>query len=148
MSDYADNPKAYFDYEILETLEAGLVLKGFEVKAIKTGKASIKGSHVKILNGVPELIGAVISPYQPGNTPGDYDPQRTRTLLLSKKEINTLLGLSQAQGLTLIPLKLVGHRNRVKLLLGIARGKKKHDKREALKKKDLARARQRGLTED
>ncbi|HVZ11330.1 MAG TPA: SsrA-binding protein SmpB [Candidatus Paceibacterota bacterium] len=148
MSDYADNPKAYFDYEILETLEAGLVLKGHEVKAIKTGKASIKGAHVKILNGAPRLIGATIAPYQPGNTPDDYDPQRTRALLLSKKEINTLLGLSQAQGLTLIPLKLVSHRNRVKLVLGIARGKKKHDKRETLKKKDLARARQRGLTED
>src|SRR3990167_10577854 len=100
MADYADNPKANFDYEILETLEAGLVLKGFEVKAVKTGKASIKGSFVKIINGRPELIGATIAPYQPGNTPEDYDPQRSRKLLMSKKEIATLTGLAQAQGVT------------------------------------------------
>lgn len=147
MPDYADNPKANFDYEILETLEAGLVLKGFEVKAIKTGKASIKGSYVKMMNGIPELIGATVSPYQPGNTPADYDPQRTRAVLLSKKQINTLIGLSQSQGLTLVPIKLYGTRNRVKLLIGIARGKKKYDKREATKKKDIARARQRGIEE-
>ncbi len=148
MADYADNPKAGFDHEILETLEAGLVLKGFEAKAIKTGKASIKGAYVKMMHGVPELIGATVSPYQPGNTPLDYDPQRTRKLLLSKKQIDTLLGLSQSQGLTLIPLKLYGTRNRVKLLIGIARGKKKYDKRESIKKKDVARARQRGISED
>jgi len=148
MADYADNPKAGFDYEILETIEAGLVLKGFEVKAIKTGKASIKGSYVKIINGVPQLIGSNVSPYQPGNTPGDYDPQRSRILLLSKKEIATLTGLAQAQGLTLVPLKLYGQHNRVKLLIGIARGKKKYDKREATKKKDISRRKQRGITED
>ncbi|OGN32758.1 MAG: SsrA-binding protein [Candidatus Yanofskybacteria bacterium RIFCSPLOWO2_02_FULL_47_9b] len=148
MADYADNPKANFDYEILETLEAGLVLKGFEVKAVKTGKASIKGSYVKIINGRPELIGATIAPYQPGNTPEDYDPQRTRVVLLSKKQINTLMGLSESQGLTLVPLKLYGKRNKVKLLIGIARGKKKYDKRSTLKKKDLARAKQRGIEEN
>src|SRR3989344_1214870 len=147
MADYADNPKANFDYEILETLEAGLVLKGFEVKAIKTGKASIKGSYVKIVNGRPELIGATVSPYQPGNTPKDYDPQRTRAVLLSKKQIATLIGLSQSQGLTLVPLKLYGVHNKVKLLIGIARGKRKYDKRESIKKKDVARARQRGREE-
>ena len=147
MADYADNPKANFDYEILETLEAGLVLKGFEVKAIKTGKASIKGSYVKIINNRPELIGANIAPYQPGNTPEDYDPQRTRAVLMSKKQINTLVGLSAAQGLTLVPLKLYGTRNKVKLLIGIARGKKKYDKRSTIKKKDLARSKQRGIEE-
>ncbi len=145
MADYADNPKANFDYEILETLEAGLVLKGFEVKAIKTGKASIKGSYVKMMNGIPQLIGANVSPYQPSNTPIDYDPQRTRIILLSKKQIDTLVGLSQSQGLTLVPIKLYGQRNKVKLLIGIARGKKKYDKREATKKKDLARSKQRGI---
>src|SRR6266567_1184086 len=106
MAEYANNSKAGFDYEILETLEAGLVLKGTEVKAIKAGKASIKGAFVKILNGQPQLIGANVSPYQPNNTPPDYDPTATRPLLLSKKQINVITGLSQSQGLTLIPLRI------------------------------------------
>ena len=143
--EYANNPKASFDYEILETLEAGIVLEGHEVKAIKTGKASIKGSYVKILNNEPFLIGATISPYQPANTPKDYDPQRSRKLLLSKKEISTLIGTSQAERTTLIPLKFYDKKGRIKLLIGVARGKKKYDKRETIKKKDVARAKQRGL---
>lgn len=145
--EYATNPKAIFDYEILETIEAGIVLKGHEVKAIKTGKASIKGSYVKILNEEPFLIGAVVSPYQPSNMLNDYDPQRFRKLLLSKKEISKLIGISQAQGLTLVPLKLYGKKGFVKLLIGIARGKKKYDKREIIKKKDVQRRKQRGLEE-
>ncbi|MBX4190310.1 SsrA-binding protein SmpB [Candidatus Parcubacteria bacterium] len=145
MSEFANNPKASFDYEILETLEAGLVLRGWEVKSIKTGKISIKGSYVKILNGIPQLIGATISPYQPANMPQDFDPQASRKLLLSKKEINTLIGFSHSQGLTLVPLKLYDKKGKIKLLIGIARGKKKYDKREAIKKKDVARAKQRGI---
>ena len=145
MTDYSNNPKAHFDYEILETIEAGIVLEGFEVKSIKTGKASIKGSYVKILNNEPYLIGAVISPYQPANTPADYDPQRSRKLLLSKKQISALVGTSHAHGLTLIPLKLYNKKGLVKLLIGIARGKKKYDKRETIKKKDIERARKRGI---
>jgi SsrA-binding protein len=145
MAEYTNNSKAGFDYEILETIEAGLVLKGIEVKAIKTGKASIKGSFVKILNGRPQLIGATISPYQPNNTPSDYDPTATRMLLLSKKQINVLVGLSQTQGLTLIPLKIYDSKSKLKLLIGIARGKKKYDKRRGIKKKDLARSQQRGI---
>src|SRR3989338_9273070 len=145
MKEYCSNPKAYFDYEILETIEAGIVLEGHEVKAIKTGKASIKGSYVKILNEEPYLIGATISPYQPANTPKNYDPQRSRKLLLSKKEISNLIGNSQSQRTTLIPLKLYGKKGYIKLLVGIARGKKKYDKRETIKKKDVARAKQRGL---
>lgn len=148
MPEYANNPRAGFDYEILETIEAGLVLKGYEVKAIKSGKASIKGSYVKIINGKPQLIGATIAPYQPANMPETYDPQQTRDLLLSKKEIAVLSGFAQSQGLTLIPLKLYDHHRRVKLLVGIARGKKKYDKKEALKKKDIARAQQRGIDAD
>ena len=147
MAEYANNPKAGFDYEILETLEAGIVLKGYEVKSIKTGKVSIKGSYVKILNGEPFLIGATISPYQVANTPDDYDPQSSRKLLLSKKQISVLVGTSQAHGLTLVPLKLYEKKGRVKLLIGIAKGKKKYYKRETIKKKDVARARQRGLEE-
>ncbi|OGN09562.1 MAG: SsrA-binding protein [Candidatus Yanofskybacteria bacterium RIFCSPHIGHO2_02_FULL_41_11] len=146
--EYASNPKTNFDYEILETIEAGLVLEGHEVKAIKTGKASIKGSYVKILNGEPYLVGATISPYQPANTPKDYDPQRSRKLLLSKKEISALIGTSQAHGLTLVPLKIYGKKGRLKLLIGIARGKKKYDKREAIKRKDVQRSKERGTFEE
>ena len=145
MTEYANNPKAGFDYEILETIEAGIVLEGQEVKSIKTGKASIKGSYVKILSGEPFLIGATISPYQPANTKAGYDPQRSRKLLISKKDISRLIGLSQSQGLTLIPLKFYGKKSLIKLLIGVARGKKKYDKREVIKKKDVARAKQRGL---
>ena len=157
MADYVTNSKAYFDYEILETIEAGLVLEGHEVKSIKTGKASIKGSYVKILHdpasakasaGEAYLIGATISPYQPANTPKDYDPQRSRKLLLSKKEISTLIGTSQAHGLTLVPLKIYDKKGRLKLLVGIARGKKKYDKRETIKRKDIQRAKERGTFEE
>ncbi len=146
--EYANNPKASFDYEILETIEAGIVLTGQEVKSVKTGKASIKGSYVKILNNEAFLVGATISPYQPSNTPPDYDPQRSRKLLLSRKQISTLIGTSQSHGLTLIPLKLYGKKGFVKMLIGVARGKKKYDKRETIKKKDIARSRQRGIEEN
>jgi SsrA-binding protein len=145
MREYASNSKAGFDYEILETIEAGLVLKGLEVKSIKTGKATIKGSYVKIIDGKPQLIGAIISPYQPGNTPSGYDPQASRNLLLSRKEIDYISGLSKSHGVTLIPLKLLDKNGIIKLLIGVARGKKKYDKRETIKKRDIARARQRGL---
>ena len=147
MVEYATNPKAGFDYEILETIETGVVLEGHEVKAIKTGKASIKGSYVKIYNEEPFLIGATISPYQPANTPKKYDPQRSRKLLLSRREISKFIGLSKSHGSTLIPLKFYDKRGKIKLLVGVAKGKKKYDKRETIKKKDLARAKQRGIEE-
>ena len=145
--EYASNPKAGFDYEILETIEAGIVLEGHEVKSIKTGKASIKGTYVKVINNEVYLIGAIIAPYQPANTPKNYDPQRSRKLLLSKKEISNLTGTAQTQGTTLIPLKLYPKKGKIKLLIGIGKGKKKYDKRETIKKKDTARAKQRGLEE-
>lgn len=147
MAEYANNPKAGFDYEILETIEAGIVLEGHEVKSIKTGKVSIKGAYVKILNNEPFLIGATVAPYQPDNTPKNYDPQRSRKLLLSHKEISELTGTSQTKGSTLVPLKLYDKKGRIKLLVGIARGKKKYDKRETIKKKDIQRAKQRGIEE-
>ncbi|KKT82775.1 MAG: SsrA-binding protein [Candidatus Yanofskybacteria bacterium RIFCSPHIGHO2_02_FULL_44_12b] len=145
MSEYANNPKANFDYEILETIEAGIVLTGQEVKSIKNGMASIRGSYVKIINEEPFLIGSAIPPYQAANAPPDYEPQRSRKLLMSKRQIASLIGTSKAHGLTLVPLKLYGKKGFVKLLVGVARGKKKYDKRETIKKKDIARAKQRGL---
>ena len=145
--DYASNPKANFDYEILETIEAGIALEGQEVKSIKNGGASIKGSYVKIINEEPFLIGVIISPYQTANTPKNYDPQRSRKLLLSKKEIINLTDESKASRVTLVPIKLYGKKGLIKLLIGVARGKKKYDKRESIKKKDVARAKQRGISQ-
>ena len=145
MQIYADNKKACFDYEILETLEAGPVLSGHEVKAVKSGKASIKGSYGKILRDEAWLVGAVISPYQQGNTPLDYDQQKSRKLLLNKKEIKYLTGKSQERGLTLVPIKLYNKNGLVKLEIGVGRGKKKSDKRESIKKQDVNRQIQREL---
>lgn len=148
MSDFAANPRARFDYEILETIEAGLVLRGYEVKSIKTGKVSIKGAFVRIINGAPWLVGATIAPYQPGNVPPEYREQADRKLLLSRSQVATLVGLAQAHGVSLVPLRLYAKKGLVKMEIGIARGKKKYDKREALKKKDIARSRQRGMNEE
>ncbi|MEK7638459.1 MAG: SsrA-binding protein SmpB [Patescibacteria group bacterium] len=148
MSDFATNPRARFDYEILETLEAGLVLRGYEVKSIKTGRVSIKGAYVRIINGGPWLVGASIASYQPGNVPPDYKEQADRKLLLSKSQVATLVGLAQAHGISLVPLRLYAKKGLIKLEIGIARGKKKYDKRESIKKKDIARSRQRGMNEE
>jgi SsrA-binding protein len=148
MADFATNPRARFDYEILETLEAGLVLRGYEVKSIKTGRVSIKGAYVRIINGSPWLVGAVIPPYQPGNVPPDYQEQSDRKLLLSRAQVATLVGLAHAHGVSLVPLRLYPKKGLIKLEIGIARGKKKYDKRESIKKKDVARAHQRGTTEE
>ena len=147
MTEFATNTKVGFDYEILETIEAGLELRGSEVRSIRTGKISMKGSYVKIINNEAWWVGATIPPYQPNNTLADYDPQRSIRLLLSKKQIAALVGTSHAHGLTLVPLKLYNKKSRIKLLVGIARGKKKYDKRESIKKKDIARAKQRGIEE-
>lgn len=141
----AENPKARFDYDILEILEAGVVLSGHEVKAIRAGKASIRGSYVKILGGEPWLLGAQIAPYQPGNAPVDYDPQRTRKLLLKKSELKYLIGKSEERGLTLIPLKIFDRHGLIKLEIGIGRGKKKYDKRETIKQRETKRAIRRAL---
>jgi SsrA-binding protein len=149
MSDFATNPRAKFDYEILETIEAGVVLRGYEVKSIKTGRISIKGAYVRIIGGEPWLVGSSIAPYQPGNVPADYSEQADHKLLLSKQQTASLLGLAQAHGVTLIPLRLYANKKGViKLEIGIARGKKKYDKREALKRKDMQRSHERGTFEE
>lgn len=144
---YASNDKAKFDYQILETIEAGILLAGHEVKAIKNGKASIKGAYVKILGGEAYLVGANVAPYQANNVPKDYDMQRSRKLLLKKSELNYLMGKSNEAGFTLVPVKLISKGNLVKLEIGVARGKKKYDKREAIKKRDVERDIKRLLSE-
>ncbi|MFY9457821.1 MAG: SsrA-binding protein SmpB [Candidatus Spechtbacterales bacterium] len=135
MSTLAKNKKAYLDYEILETCEAGIVLAGFEVKSVKLGHISLKGAYVSIKDNEAYLLNAHISPYQPKNMPRDYDPTRSRKLLLKRAEINTLIGKSKSQGLTLLPLSVYAKKGKIKIAIGIGKGKKKHEKRESLKKK-------------
>ena len=139
MKSLSENRKALFDYEILETYVAGLQLLGFEVKAIRNGSASLIGSFVVIRGGEALLLNANIPPYQPNNSPKDYEPTRSRKLLLKKSEISELIGKTEKTGLTLVPLKLYNMGSRIKLQIGLARNKKKHDKRASIKKKDIER---------
>lgn len=139
MGVYAINKRAYFDYEILETYEAGIALFGFEVKAVKNGRISLAGSFVVVKNNEAWLLNATISPYQPKNTPPDYDPTRSRRLLLHRSEMKELIGKSAQKGLTLVPLRVYQKRSRIKLAFGLARHKKKHDKREVMKKREADR---------
>ena len=145
MKPLAVNRKARYDYEILETFEAGLVLLGHEVKAIKTGKASLKSSFVNIKNSELFLINANIAPYQPKNTPSNYDPERSRKLLLKKSEISSLIGKLKQKGLTLVPIKLYTRRRKIKLQFGLAKGKRQFDKREKIKKREFTREKNRIL---
>ena len=142
---YATNPKATFDYQILEKLESGIVLAGHEVKAIKSGRVSVKGSYVKIIGEEAWLVGAIVSPYQAGNVSPDYDSQRSRKLLLKRSELKYLIGKSQEMGLTLVPLRIYDKKGFIKIEVGIGRGKKKYDKREAIKKREVERKIRKGL---
>ena len=145
MATFAENRKAYFDYEILEKIEAGLVLSGAEVKSIKNGRMNLAGSYVNFHNGEPYLIGASIASYQPKNQPADYDPSRSRKLLLNKKEIDYLIGKTKQKGLTLVPLKVYNKGRRIKIEVGLARGKKQYDKRAAISKRETAKKIEREL---
>jgi SsrA-binding protein len=140
----AYNKRANFDYDISDKYEAGLVLFGHEVKAVKTGHVSLKGSYVTVKrsgNKLPQLylINAHIPLYQKASTVKSYDPTRPRVLLLHKKEIERLVGKKQEQGLTLVPIKIYTKRSLLKLEFGIGRGKKKFDKRETIKKRETER---------
>lgn len=145
MPTLAKNKKAYFDYEILETYEAGIVLAGYEVKSVKLGHVSLAGSFVTIKGNEVFLTNTNISPYKYANMPKDYEPTKSRKLLLNRSEINTLIGKSKAQGLTILPLSMYTKRNKIKVEIGVARGKKKHEKRENLKKKEADKEMRRAL---
>jgi SsrA-binding protein len=129
------NKRAYFDYDIQEKLEAGIELKGFEVKAIKSGHINLGGSYVIIRGNEAYLINTDIPPYQPKNAPESYDPHRNRKLLLKASEIRYLLGKAQEIGLTLVPLRVYLKRGLIKLEIGLARSRKAKDKRDLLKKR-------------
>lgn len=133
-----NNRKAKYDYQIFETIEAGIVLTGTEIKSIREGKANLKDSYAKIKNGEAIIINMHISHYDKGNI-FNHDETRTRKLLLHKKEILKLNDKIRLDGFTLVPLKLYFKKNKAKLLLGIAKGKKDYDKRESIKKRDIER---------
>ena len=134
----ARNPKATHDYHILETGEAGLVLTGTEVKSLRSGKASIKEGFARLANGEVFLEGVNITPYEQGNR-YNHDPVRTRKLLLNRREIEGLVGSVEQKGLTLVPLELYFRNGVAKVTLALGRGKKSHDRREDLKKRDAER---------
>ncbi|MDP3955899.1 MAG: SsrA-binding protein SmpB [bacterium] len=134
-----DNRKAFYDYEITDRIEAGISLVGSEVKALKSGKASLVGSYIIVRGNEAFLTGATIQPYQQKNTSTNYNPTRARKLLLSKKQISQLIGVEKERGLTAIPLNAHLSRNLIKIEIGIARSKKKHDKRQKIKKREDTR---------
>ncbi len=133
------NKRAYFDYEILETYEAGIELKGYEVKSVKNGRINLAGSYAIIRGNEIWLLNADIPAYQPKNAPPDYDSKTTRRLLLKKLEIKNLIGRIHEQGLTLIPLKVYTKKRKIKLEIGLAKSRKKFDKRELIKKREIKR---------
>ena len=132
------NRKALHDYFIIETCEAGIALKGTEVKSLRQGSANLQDGYALLRNGEIWLVGMHISPFEKGNI-NNHDPKRDRKLLLHKQEIRRLDGKISAKGLTLVPLKVYFKNNIVKIELGLAQGKKSYDKREAIKKREVER---------
>jgi len=139
MPNLSENRRARFDYEILETLEAGLELLGTEVKSVKAGRVNLTGSYGIIKNDEAWLLNCDIPAYQPKNAPKDYAPTRSRRLLITKKEIADLVGRLHEKGTRLIPLRLYLKKSLVKIELGLGRGRKTRDKREVLKKRAVNR---------
>ena len=127
------NKKIKLKYEIIKILEAGIELFGHEVKSLRQKKGSLEGAHVVSRGEECFLVGATIPPYQTPNTPVEYDPERTRKLLLSKREIGELAGSESQKGLTIVPISVYNKGRKLKLEIAVVRGKKKHDKRETLK---------------
>lgn len=140
-----EHKKARLNYEILEEFEAGLELLGTEVKSLRAGQGKLEGSHVVIRGGEAYMVGAHIPPFQPLNTDKGYDPDRSRRLLLSKKELMQLADYESQKGLTIVPLRVYNKGKNLKLALAAARGRKAHDKRAVLKERDTKREIERTL---
>lgn len=141
---YIQNKKVFFNYEIVETIEAGIELLGYEVKSIKSGTGSLEGAYVLSRGGEAYLLNAYIPPFQVNNTPKDYEPLRNRRLILHKKEIEKISELAGAKGkksagVTVVPISIYNNAGKIKVEIGIARGKKKFDKRESIKKREVNR---------
>ena len=135
----AVNKKAKFDYEFLETYQAGIVLFGHEVKAAKNGHINLKGSYISADNNELYLKKCTISAYKKASKLDDYDPQRNRKLLLHKRQIAHIIGKLQEKGLTIVPVKVYTSNNKLKVEFAVAKGKKKYDKRETIKQRDVKR---------
>jgi len=142
----ASNKRAWFDYFILEKFEAGIELKGTEVKSVKTGKISIQESHVRVMKNEIFILNMFISAYEFGNR-YNVDERRTRKLLMHRKEIKRLIGKVSQEGLTLIPLNIYLKRNLIKVEVALAKGKKQYDKRDEMAKKDSQRDVERAVKE-
>ncbi len=142
----ANNPTARHNYTIEDTLEAGIVLSGTEIKSIRNGKINLKDSYANIKNGEVFIYGMHISPYEQGNI-FNKDPLRTRKLLLNRREINKLIGLTKQKGYSLVPISLYFNGNFLKIELGIGKGKKLYDKREEIAKKDAEMRMRKHLSE-
>ncbi len=140
----ATNRKAYHDYHIEETHEAGVVLTGTEIKSVRAGSVNLRDSYAQVRNGEMWLMNAHVAPYEPASRQ-NADPYRDRKLLMHRKEILRLFGRVQEKGLTLIPLRVYLKKNKAKVEIGLARGKKQYDKREAIAKRDSAREIQRAV---
>jgi SsrA-binding protein len=139
MGNYAENRKARFDYEILEKYEAGIELLGLEVKSVRGGRMSLEGAFVIVRGGEAFLINSNVPPYQVNNTPKDYDPLRNRKLLLTKKELRELAGSEKNKSLTIVPLSVYNKNRKIKLEVALVKGKKKHDKRDSIQKRETDR---------
>ena len=140
-----DNRKAFHDYFIEERVEAGIALEGWEVKSIRAGRANLKEAYVIVKNGQLVLVGAHIAPLAQASTHVHADPTRTRTLLMHREEINRYIGRVERAGYTLVPINLHYTRGRIKLEIGLAKGKKQHDKRDAIREREWGREQQRLL---
>jgi SsrA-binding protein len=141
----SDNRQARYLYEILETYEAGVSLLGTEVKSIRGGKVNLKDGYAILRNGEAWLFNVHISPYEAGGIYFNHEPRRNRKLLMHRREINQLIGQVEQKGLTLIPLKLYFKNGKIKVSIGLAKGKKLHDKRESIKRREDQRDMQRAL---
>lgn len=139
MTTYINNRKAGFNFELLEKFEAGISLLGTEVKSIRKGQGKLDGAYVVIRGEEAFLVGASIPAFQIPNAPEDYEPERPRKLLLSKKELAKLDNASEKQGLTIVPIRLYNNGRLLKLEVALAKGKKQFDKRETIKKRDVER---------
>ncbi len=138
MKDLSVNKRAQFDYEISEKFSAGIQLTGHEAKSVKMGRVDIAGAHAVPRGGEIFVVGMNVPSFQPNNIPADYEPERTRKLLLQKEEIKTIIGKIRT-GLTIVPLRVYTERGFVKIELGLGKGRKKHDKRELIKKRETER---------
>lgn len=145
MADYLRNKKAAFDYALEDSYECGIELFGTEVKSVKHSHGSLIGAYVSVLGGELYLLGAHIPPWQEKNVSAEFDPYRSRKLLVTRKELATLSRAAQTKGLTIVPIALYGKGPLIKLKIAVAKGKKNFDKRETLKKKAVTRDIQRDL---